>query len=191
VLSPWRAKSAGHDRAAPARRHGALQRQTSDAVVGMWSRPSTNTMGFRPGHGPTGSRPLASLFGVGHRTWPLAAPRHNRSASSPLPCSTAGRSAQHSANSGTSSGGAGRGRRGGKQVRRNRDRKVYEESLEMRHSRVLRTRRSQSWPLPGPPQSLGMERMKKTAPTEAVGCKIDNDQRPKMIIQAKWKSWSK
>jgi hypothetical protein len=55
--------------------------------------------------------PLASLFGVGHRTWPLAAPRHNRSASSPLPCSTAGRSAHAPGASCTSSGGAGRRRR--------------------------------------------------------------------------------
>jgi len=59
---------------------------------------------------------------------------------------------------------------------------VYEKSLEMRHFRVLRIRRSQSWPLPGPPQSLGMERMKKTAPTEAVGCKIDSDREAKMEI---------
>ena len=49
-------------------------------------------------------------------------------------------------------------------------------------SRFFRTRRRQSWPLPGPPESLGMERMKETAPTEAVGCTIDGGQEAKMEI---------
>ena len=35
---------------------------------------------------------------------------------------------------------------------------------------------------PGPPESLGMERMKETAPTEAVGCRIDSGQAAKTEI---------
>ena len=38
---------------------------------------------------------------------------------------------------------------------------AYEKSLEMRHFRFFRSRRRQNWPLPGRPESLGMERMKK------------------------------
>ena len=49
-------------------------------------------------------------------------------------------------------------------------------------SRFLRTRRSQSWPLPGPLESLGMKKMKQTAPMEAVGSTIDGGQEAKMEI---------
>jgi uncharacterized protein YecE (DUF72 family) len=59
---------------------------------------------------------------------------------------------------------------------------LLEKSLEMSHFRVFRTRRRQSWPLPGLPESLGMERMKETAPTEAVGCIIAGAGRPKGLM---------
>jgi hypothetical protein len=36
-------------------------------------------------------------------------------------------------------------------------------------SRLLRTWRSQGWPVPEMPESLGMEEMRKIAPTEPVG----------------------
>ena len=52
-------------------------------------------------------------------------------------------------------------------------------------SRFFPSRRSQNWPLAGPPNSLGRGRMKKTASTEAAGCRIDGAQDVKKEILAK------
>jgi hypothetical protein len=49
----------------------------------------------------------------------------------------------------------------------------------------LRTRRSQGWPLPGPLESLGMERTKDTAPAEAVARTMIPGEDGKMEILAK------
>jgi hypothetical protein len=49
-------------------------------------------------------------------------------------------------------------------------------------SRFFLARRRQNWPLPGPPNSLGRGRMKKTASAEAAGCRIDGAQDAKKEI---------
>ena len=49
-------------------------------------------------------------------------------------------------------------------------------------SRFFLSRRSQNWPLAGPPNSLGRGRMKKTASTEAAGCMIGGAQDVKKEI---------
>ena len=64
------------------------------------------------------------------------------------------------------------------------DGEVYEKSLGMRHFRVFRTRRSQSWPLPGPLESVGMERINNLSPTEAAGYTIEGGQEAKTEILA-------
>ena len=46
---------------------------------------------------------------------------------------------------------------------------MYGKSFEMMHFRVFRTRRSQSWTLPGPVEAVGMKKMRNTAPMGAVG----------------------
>ncbi len=59
---------------------------------------------------------------------------------------------------------------------------MSEKPLEMRYFQVLPTRGSQCWPLPGPLESLRMEKMRETAPTEAVGCIIAGGQEAKTEI---------
>jgi hypothetical protein len=54
-------------------------------------------------------------------------------------------------------------------------------------SGFFRTRRSQNWPVPAPPESLGMVRMNETAPAEALRCIIHSGQERKTEILAKWK----
>ncbi len=62
---------------------------------------------------------------------------------------------------------------------------MSEKSLGMKRFGSLRARRRQSWPSsPGLPESLGMERTKKTAPTEAVGHRMDAGQDGKTEILA-------
>jgi hypothetical protein len=52
----------------------------------------------------------------------------------------------------------------------------------MRHVRVFRARRRQNWPLRGSPESLGVEAMNKTVPTEMIGCILDAGQDAKTEI---------
>jgi hypothetical protein len=52
----------------------------------------------------------------------------------------------------------------------------------MRRFPALFTRRRQSWPLPGPLELHGMERMRKTAPIETIGCTIVAGQEAKTEI---------
>jgi len=59
---------------------------------------------------------------------------------------------------------------------------VCEKSLEMRPFLVFRYLEEAAPALSRPPQSLGMERMKKAAPTEAVGCTVDGGQEAKTEI---------
>jgi len=56
--------------------------------------------------------------------------------------------------------------------------------LKMRHVRVSPYPEEAGLALPGPPESFGTERMKETAPTEAVGCIIDGGQEAKTEILA-------
>ena len=58
---------------------------------------------------------------------------------------------------------------------------MYEKSFEMKHFRVFTY---PDEPLPRLPKSLGVRRMKETAPTEAVGCMIDSGQEAKTGILA-------
>jgi len=74
---------------------------------------------------------------------------------------------------------------GGGQANRSKEEGVYKTSVGMRHFRVFRTRRSQSWPLLGPPEWLGMEIMRQTAPMQAAGCTIEGGQEAKMRTLAK------
>ena len=62
------------------------------------------------------------------------------------------------------------------------DREVSEKSLKRGTSRFLRTRWSQSWRLPGPLESPGMEGMRKRLPLETVGCTIAGEQEAKTEI---------
>lgn len=59
---------------------------------------------------------------------------------------------------------------------------MYEKSLSMRHFRFFQNRRRQSWPLPGRPESLGMEGMNQTDSTEVNGCILDTGQEAEMEI---------
>jgi len=81
---------------------------------------------------------------------------------------------------------AGRGAAAEKQTgRRKGGGEVYEKSLEMRHFRVLHTRKRKCRRLARPLQSVGMERMKETAPTEVFGCTIEGAQEVKSEILVK------
>jgi hypothetical protein len=57
--------------------------------------------------------------------------------------------------------------------------------LKLGISVFVRTRRRQSWPLPGAPESLGIKRMKQAAPTETVRCTIDSGHEAKTEILGK------
>lgn len=59
---------------------------------------------------------------------------------------------------------------------------MSEKSPGMRRFPALFTRRRQSWPLPGPLELHGMERMRKTAPIETIGCTIVAGQEAKTEI---------
>jgi hypothetical protein len=58
---------------------------------------------------------------------------------------------------------------------------VYEKSFEMRHFRVSAYSEEAELAPVGAPESLGMEEMRETAPTEAVGCTLDGGQEAKLI----------
>jgi hypothetical protein len=55
-------------------------------------------------------------------------------------------------------------------------------SVEMKHFRVFSCPEETGLAFPGPPKLLGMERMRETAPVEAVGCIIRGGQEAKTEI---------
>ena len=57
--------------------------------------------------------------------------------------------------------------------------------LKIRQFQVFAYQEEAELALPGPPESLGMERMREAAPTEAVGCTIDGGQEAKTEILVK------
>ena len=59
--------------------------------------------------------------------------------------------------------------------------------LKMRQFLVFPTRKRQAWPLRGPPESLGMDRIEITAPTKASGSMLVGGR--EAAEKAKWKSW--
>jgi hypothetical protein len=60
--------------------------------------------------------------------------------------------------------------------------KCLRSRLKRRTSRFLRTRENPSWSPSGPPESLGIKEMGKTAPIKAVGCIIASGQEIKKEI---------
>lgn len=62
---------------------------------------------------------------------------------------------------------------------------MYKKSLGMRHFRVFRARRRQSWSLSWAAEVARDGKDKKTAPMEAVGCTIDGGQEAKTEILGK------
>jgi hypothetical protein len=59
---------------------------------------------------------------------------------------------------------------------------VSEKALEMKHFQVLTYTGEPELAPPGPLESLGMERMRKTAPIETLGCRIVGGQEAKIEI---------
>ena len=117
-------------------RHGLLSTTQQVLDVGEFVELSS--------HGPCGT-------GLGHVHY-----RHsNHESAPPDPEAVRGDGGQR-----MGTAGAGRIARGGGKTARSKDGEVSEESLEMRRFRVVHARRRHSWPLPGPLQSLRMERMK-------------------------------
>ena len=72
----------------------------------------------------------------------------------------------------------------GKQTGRRKegDGEVYEKSFELRHSPVFPYPEEAELAPFGLPNALGRGRMKKTASTEAAGCRIDGAQDAKKEI---------